>query len=111
MQLGHCNCTVDSSLSLPMPPLPHLLAAALAGAAIILAGGGYALCFALGRARGGVWLPLSHVAYLGLAVAVASLAWALDLRGYWRGVAALMVVGYYVGPRLIWRLSSEIEPH
>ncbi len=93
-----------------MSPLPHLFAAALAGAAIILAGGGYALCFALGRAHGGVWRPLSYVTYAILAVAVATLAWALDLRGYWRGVAGLMVVGYYVGPRLIWRLSSDIEP-
>jgi len=92
-----------------MDPLPHLLAAALAGAAIILTGGAYALCFALGRARGGVWLPLSYVAYLGLVGAVATLAWALDLRGFWRGVAFLMVAGYFVGPRLIWRLSSDIE--
>jgi len=93
-----------------MTSLPHLLAAAIAGAAVILAGGGYALCFALGRARGGVWLPLSHGAYLCLAVAVATLAWALDLRGFWRGVACLMVLGYFVGPRLIWRLSSDIAP-
>jgi len=94
-----------------MSPLPHFLAAALAGAAIIIAGGAYALCFALGRARGGVWLPLSHAAYLGLAVAVVTLAWALDLHGFWRGVAFLMVAGYFVGPRLIWRLSNDIEPH
>jgi len=93
-----------------MVPLPHLFAAPVAGAAVILAGGAYALCFALARARGGRWLPLSHVAYLGLVVAVATLAWALDLRGFWRGVACLMVVGYFVGPRLIWRLSSDIEP-
>jgi len=92
-----------------MSPLPHLLVAPAAGAVVILAGGAYALCFALGRARGGVWLSLSYVAYLGLAVAVATLAWALDLRGFWRGVAFLMVAGYFVGPRLIWRLSSGIE--
>jgi len=93
-----------------MPPLPHFLAAFVAGAMIIVAGGGYALSFALGRARGGVWTTLSHASYAVLVASVATLAWALDLRGFWRGVAALMLLGYFVGPRLILRLAHHIEP-
>ncbi len=93
-----------------MHPLPHFLAAFVSGAMIIVAGGGYALSFALGRGRGGMWMPLSHLAYAVLVVSVATLAWALDLRGFWRGVAVLMLLGYFVGPRLILRLAHHIEP-
>ncbi|NCO57304.1 MAG: hypothetical protein GW870_03855 [Deltaproteobacteria bacterium] len=92
-----------------MAPFPHLLAAPLAGAAVILAGGAYALCFALGRVRGGGWRMAALACYGLLAAAVVTLAWALDLRGFWRGVAGLMVAGYFVGPRLISRLSRDLD--
>ncbi|RMF87011.1 MAG: hypothetical protein D6739_02365 [Nitrospirae bacterium] len=92
-----------------MPPLPHFLAAFASGALIIVAGGGYALCFALGRRFGGPWPRLALLCYAALAASVAVLAWALDLHGFWRLVAAVMLAGYYAGPRLIWRLSDHIE--
>ena len=85
----------------------HIMAAAIAGALIILFGALYALFFALARLRARPGLMLSaYAAYALLVVAVVVLTVTLNLTGPWQVVAAVMVVGYFVAPRLIWRLCA-----
>ena len=85
----------------------HIMAAAIAGAMIILFGALYALFFALARLRARPTLMLvAYGAYALLVVAVAVLAITLNLTGLWQLVAAVMVIGYFVAPRLIWHLCA-----
>lgn len=85
----------------------HILAAAAAGALIIMFGALYALLFAQSRLRSRPRLMSgAYVAYLALVICVAVLVWTLNLTGFWQGVAAVMVVGYFIAPRLIWNLCA-----
>ena len=66
----------------------------------------YAVFLALSRLRDFVVLfHLSNLSYVALAASVAVLAWSLRLDGAWLVLVALLLVGYYVAPRFIWRLS------
>lgn len=83
-------------------------------AMVILSGAGYAALYAwskLSRRRGVmVW---AYGCYALLAVAVVVLANAAHLDGFWRIVVALMLVGYLLAPRGIWRLCADthaVEP-
>lgn len=85
----------------------HIMVAAIAGALIILFGAIYALLFALSRLRGRPGLMiLAYAAYLVLLGAVGVLVSTLNMSGFWQLVAAVMVVGYFVAPRLIWHLCA-----
>jgi hypothetical protein len=87
--------------------IQHLLAAAAAGAMIIVFGALYALLFAQSRLRDRPGLMQgAYAAYLALVACVAVLVRTLNLTGFWQGVAAVMVVGYFVAPRLIWNLCA-----
>ena len=69
-------------------------------------GAGYALFHALGRLRSSRPLLLVSVAcYLGLAIAVVGLTLVLELTGWWLGLTCALLLGYFVAPRFIWRLS------
>ena len=86
--------------------LDELFFGALAGAMIVIAGGFYALLFALGRMRNS--RSLNYWAVFSYAVLVIStyvLVQALHLHGFWVSVTAVMLVGYFFAPRAIWRLS------
>lgn len=86
--------------------IPRLAAAGLSAGAVVLCGAGYALCLALGRARRSAGLRhASLIAYAGVVLAAATLCWALELRGPWLLLVAVLLVGYFVAPRAVWRLS------
>lgn len=77
----------------------------MAGAAIVLMGAAYALFFALGRLhRSRSMIAAALVSYLLLAVAAYVLVDALALKGVWILVTTVMLVGYFLLPRVIWRL-------
>jgi hypothetical protein len=85
----------------------HIMAAAIAGALIILFGALYALFFALSRLHGRPALMVwAYAAYALLIAAVVVLAVTLNMTGLWQIVAVVMVVGYFVAPRLIWHLCA-----
>ena len=85
----------------------HLLAAAAAGALIIIFGALYALLFAQSRLSGRPRLIHgAYAAYFVLVACVAVLVRTLNLTGFWQAVAAVMVVGYFIAPRLIWNLCA-----
>ena len=33
----------------------------------------------------------------------------LDLEGWWLGLIAVLLIGYFVAPRFIWRLSLAVH--
>lgn len=80
--------------------------AALSAGAIVLFGACYAVFLALSRLHAFAALRhLSNLSYASLAVSVGGLAWFLRLDGGWLILIVLLLVGYYVAPRFIWRLS------
>ena len=90
---------------------PRLAAAGFSAAAVVLCGAGYAVLLALGRARQRPVLSRAALgAYAGVVVATVSLAWALRLDGLWLVLVALLLVGYFVAPRAVWRLSVATHP-
>lgn len=85
----------------------HIMAAAIAGALVILFGAVYALIFALSRLQRRPLLMLwAYAAYAVLVAAVWVLSTTLNLSGFWQIVSAVMVVGYFIAPRLIWHLCA-----
>lgn len=88
----------------------NLLAAALAGAFVVLAGAGYALLFALSRVLDKPSLmPVAYVSYVLLAISVVVLADSLHLGGYWRALVFLMLAGYLLAPHGIWHLCVAVH--
>ncbi len=82
-----------------------LMAAAIAGALIVLFGALYALFFALARLQDNKkYLITAYAAYAVLVLAVVVLMRTLNMTGFWQLVAAVMIVGYFVAPRFVWRL-------
>lgn len=85
--------------------LNNLLLGTMAGAAIVLTGAFYALFFALGRLRRSRGLVMvANAAYACLGLSVYLLIEALALEGFWIGVTAVMLIGYFFLPRAIWHL-------
>lgn len=84
----------------------RIVLATLAAGAAVLFGASYAIFLALSRLRDlAVLRRLSNVSYLALAVAVLALAWNLQLTGGWLALIVILLAGYYLAPRFIWRLS------
>ena len=95
--------------------LQDLILGTMASAAVVLMGAFYALFFALGRLHASPsFAAASIVSYALLAAAVYVLVQALTLDGIWITVVAVMLVGYFLLPRAIWRLCvgthGESEP-
>ena len=88
----------------------EIAGAALLGGAIILFGACYALFLALSRLNGSVtFARISLACYGALAACVAGLTALLNLWGWWLVLVAVMLVGYYLAPRFIWRLSEAVH--
>lgn len=86
--------------------LQGIAVAALSAGGIVLFGAAYAICLALGRLRSlAILRPLSYVAYLALVAVTGLFAWAMNLTGSWAILTVVLLVGYFVAPRAIWRLS------
>ncbi len=87
-----------------------LLWATLLGGSVVMLGAGYALFHALGRLRDSRTLIMISIAcYLGLALAVVALTLVLELSEWWLGLTCALLVGYFVAPRFIWRLSVAVH--
>jgi hypothetical protein len=90
--------------------LRDLFVGTMAGAAVVLMGAFYALFYALGKLNSHrLSLAISFLSYLGLVAATVLLANALQLRGFWLLVPAVMLIGYLLAPMVIWRLSVDIH--
>ncbi|MYA15479.1 MAG: hypothetical protein F4089_07120 [Gammaproteobacteria bacterium] len=86
--------------------LQRIAVAALSAGGIVLFGAAYAICLALGRLKGlAILRPLSYVAYLALVAVTVLFAWAMNLTGSWAILTVVLLIGYFVAPRAIWRLS------
>ena len=86
--------------------LQRIAIAALSAGGIVLFGAAYAISLALGRLKGlAILRPLSYVAYLALVAVTLLFAWAMNLTGAWAILTVVLLVGYFVAPRAIWRLS------
>lgn len=84
----------------------EIATAAFAGGAIVFLGALYAIFFALGQLRGNpLMIRLGYGAYAFLVAATWVFARALDLSGIWLAIIAVMLMGYFIAPRFIWRLS------
>lgn len=90
------------------------MVATLYGAGVVLCGAGYAIFLALSRLDGMVhkkrfltWVAI--VWYLFLVLSVVGLVHTLKLYGWWLGLVVLMLVGYFLAPRFIWKLSHEMH--
>ncbi len=85
--------------------LQDMFVGTLAGAAIVVMGAFYALFYALAKMHGHRGAHATALAsYAGLVVATYFLVDALKLYGIWMWVASVMVAGYFLMPRAIWRL-------
>lgn len=94
------GCAMDQAIG-----LQSLFLGTMAGAAIVLLGAFYALFFALGRMHESPAYGVASLAsFVLLAGAVYVLVHSLALDGIWIAVVVVMLAGYYVLPRAIWRL-------
>lgn len=85
------------------------LAAILSGA-IIFFGAAYAIFYALSRLNDKVqFLRYAYAFYGGLALATIGLASVLHLTGWWLTLVGTLLVGYFIAPRFIWRLSEDVH--
>ncbi len=90
--------------------IKSLASAALLGGGIVLLGACYAVFLALARLQTLRWANAAALAsYAALAVCVVAFALVLELRGFWLLLIAIMLVGYFVAPRFIWRLSHVVH--
>ncbi len=87
-----------------------LAIATAASAVIVLFGALYAILLALGHMkRSAHYYYLSYASYAVLAFATWALVEALQLSQIWLVLIATLLVGYLVGPQMIWRLSVAIH--
>ncbi len=92
----------------------NVMVATLYGAGVVLFGASYAIFLALSRLDGMLHKRklLSLVAlfsYVLVALSTIGLVHSLQLRGWWLGLVGLMLIGYFLAPRFIWKLSHEMH--
>ena len=86
--------------------IPQLAAAGLSAAALVLCAASYAILLALGRVCClAVLRRAALLAYAGVVLAAVALCWALRLQRLWLLLVAILLVGHFVAPRTLWRLS------
>ena len=93
------------------PEVIHRVAgAALVGGMVVLFGAGYAIFHALAGLTGSRrMVAASILCYALLCAAAAGFAALLQLRGWWLALMGLLLVGYFVAPRFIWKLSLAVH--
>lgn len=85
--------------------LQNLFFATMASAAVVLMGAFYALFFALSRLHNNrLFAAAAFASYGLLVVAVYVLVRSLALDGLWISIVVVMLAGYLLLPRAIWRL-------
>ena len=93
----------------PMGPegLDAFLRAVIAGALVVVFGAVYAACFAFGRLfRSQILMRVAYGCFGLLMVTVYVLATSLQLGGVWNVLMMIVLVAYFVAPRMIWRLTE-----
>lgn len=82
-----------------------LIVAALAAGALVLFGGLYGLCYAIGRLRERrAWIIAGQLSYgVQLTVACALVSFT-PLAALWKAFIVLSCLGYFIVPPLTWRL-------
>ncbi|MYE24113.1 MAG: hypothetical protein F4Y01_09240 [Gammaproteobacteria bacterium] len=93
------------------PEVIHRVAgAALLGGVMVLFGAGYAIFHALAGLTGSRGMARASILSYGLlcccAVGFAAL---LQLADWWLALMGLLLIGYFVAPRFIWKLSLAVH--
>ena len=93
------------------PEVIHRVAgAALLGGVMVLFGAGYAIFHALAGLTGSRRMAGASILSYGLlcccAVGFAAL---LQLADWWLALMGLLLIGYFVAPRFIWKLSLALH--
>jgi len=94
--------------------IERIAGAALLGSAILVTALGYAVFLALARLRGASHLRrlLNGISLGSFALLVASViafSYVMNFDGWWHVISGLMVCGYFVAPRFIWRLTETMH--
>ena len=85
------------------------LAAILSGA-IIFFGAAYGIFYALSRLNEKAqFMRYAYAFYGGLALSTVGMANVLNLTGWWLTLVVTLLVGYFIAPRFIWRLSEDVH--
>lgn len=88
----------------------NIAIAALLAGAIVFFGAVYAIFYAFAMLNHSApLLRVAYVGYLSLLGATIALAVVLQLTGWWMTVVVCILVGYFVAPRFIWRLSVAVH--
>lgn len=83
------------------------LRAVIAGALVVVFGAVYAACFAFGRLfNSQILLRVAYVCFVLLIGTVYVLSTSLQLAGSWNVLMVLLLVAYFLAPRMIWRLTA-----
>ncbi len=90
----------------------NLLFAFFFAAMVIAWGVLYAVLITLARRTGRADLRVGAAfSYVMLGATIAALAWAANLTGPWLALVGLMLVGYFLMPRMILRLCEATHAH
>ncbi len=94
--------------------IERIAGAALLGSAILVTGLGYALFLALARLRGASRLRklfngISLTSFALLVASVIGFSLVMNFSGWWYVISGLMVCGYFIAPRFIWRLTETMH--
>ena len=87
--------------------LGNFFAIFFSSALVIVLGALYALLFAFSRLKNNrTYLYLAYLSYSGLIISISILSSAANLlnHSFWISVIALMLVGYFFAPIVIWHL-------
>ena len=93
------------------PEVIHRVAgAALVGGVMVLFGAGYAIFHALAGLTGSHRMAAASIlCYALLCASAAGFAALLQLKGWWLALMGLVLIGYFVAPRFIWKLSLALH--
>lgn len=94
--------------------IERIAGAALLGSSILVTGLGYALFLALARLRGAsrlrrIFNGISLASFALLVASVIGFSLVMNFNGWWYVVSGLMVCGYFIAPRFIWRLTETMH--
>ena len=94
--------------------IERIAGAALLGSAILVTGLGYAIFLALARLRGATHLrrvfnAISLGSFALLVVSVIAFSLIMNFSGWWYVISGLMMCGYFIAPRFIWRLTETMH--
>lgn len=88
----------------------QIATAALTSGAIVFFGAMYSIFYALAQLRGRIdFMLMAHLSYAVLASSTIFLAFTLSFTGVWLVLAVTLLVGYFIAPRFIWKLSVAVH--